>query len=213
MLLNTLSIKSDQSSLKMKSLKEIKDLLQLGGSGGIAKRYMVMNSFDGSLTALGIIIGSWLARVSDPRTLILAGLGASIAMGISGGFGAYLTESAMKKEELEEMESAMLENLDNTIRHQAAEFSSIFVALVDGFSPFVAASVSFLPFIVASFVNMNMNSAYTFSIILTLVTLFILGAYLGRISQENLLLNGGRMIIAGAIVGVLVFFLGLISGV
>jgi predicted membrane protein (TIGR00267 family) len=197
----------------MKSLKEIKDLLKLGGSGGIAKRYMVMNSFDGSLTALGIIIGSLLAHVEDARILILAGLGASIAMGISGGFGAYLTESAVKKEELEEMESAMLENLDNTIRHQAAEASSIFVAFVDGLSPFIAASISFLPFIISLFVVWDIYIAYIFSIILTLITLFMLGAYLGRISQQNLLLNGVRMIFAGIIVGVLIFFLELISSV
>ena len=60
--------------------QKILELIQLGGTGGIAKRYMIMNSFDGSLTALGIIIGSFLAGVRDPQTLILAGLGASIAM-------------------------------------------------------------------------------------------------------------------------------------
>ncbi|MFX0174093.1 MAG: hypothetical protein ACFE9L_19605, partial [Candidatus Hodarchaeota archaeon] len=63
------------------------------------------------------------------------------------------------------------------------------------------------------FMNWEIGLAYIFSIILTLITLFILGAYLGRISQENLLLNGVRMIFAGIIVGVLIFFLELISSV
>ena len=68
----------------------------MGSNGGNAKCYFVLNSFDGILTALGIISGNFLAGVTDPRILIVAGLGASIVMGVSGGFGAYLTENALK---------------------------------------------------------------------------------------------------------------------
>ena len=176
----------------------------MGETEGIAKRYMVMNSFDGALTALGIIIGSLLAGVDDPRTLILAGLGASIAMAVSGGFGAYLTESAVKKEEIAESESAMLEEFDHTVINQAATISSYFVALVDGLSPFVAASISFLPFFGAYFLSWPIQVAYISSILLTGLSLFILGAYLGKISKENVLMNGIRMIIAGVVTAILV---------
>lgn len=179
----------------------------MGETEGIAKRYMVMNSFDGALTALGIIIGSFLAGVVDPRTLILAGLGASIAMGVSGGFGAYLTESALKKEEIAEIQSAMLEEFEHSVINQAATISSYFVALVDGLSPFAAASVSFLPFFGAYFLSWPIQFAYVSSVLLTGLLLFILGAYLGKISKENILLNGIRMIIAGVVTAILVMML------
>lgn len=191
----------------MKSFRQIIDLLQMGETEGIAKRYMVMNSFDGALTALGIIIGSLIAGVHEPRTLILAGLGASIAMGVSGGFGAYLTESAVKKEELADMGSAMLEKIENTVLDQAATISSYFVAAVDGLSPFLAASVSFLPFFGAYLLGWAIEFAYIASILLTSISLFILGAYLGKISKENMVMNGVRMVIAGVITAILVMIL------
>jgi predicted membrane protein (TIGR00267 family) len=189
------------------SIHKIKELLAMGETGGIAKRYMVMNSFDGSLTALGIIIGSRLADVNLPSTIILAGLGASIAMGVSGSFGAYLTETAIKKQELAEKESAMLEEINDTVHDQANQISSIFVAAVDGLSPFIASSISFLPFFIVSWLSLDIAIAYFSSVILTGTTLFILGAYLGAISKENKWLYGVRMIIAGVLTGILVMML------
>jgi predicted membrane protein (TIGR00267 family) len=195
------------------SISKFKELLKIGGAGGIARRYMVMNSFDGSLTALGIIIGSFLAKVHDPGTIILAGLGASIAMGVSGGFGAYLTETAVKKQELAEKQEAMLvEEFNNgTVLDEAAQISSIFVAVVDGGSPFIAASVSFLPFFLVSLIGIDIGFAYLLSVILTTVVLFILGAYLGNISNENKLSYGVRMIVAGVITAILIMFLEFIT--
>ena len=191
----------------MLSIHKIKELLAMGETGGIAKRYMVMNSFDGSLTALGIIIGSYLAGVDVPTTIILAGLGASIAMGVSGGFGAYLTETALKKQEMAEKESAMLEELNDTVHDKAAQISSIFVAVVDGLSPFVASSISFLPFFIIPWIGLDIGIAYLTAVLFTAVTLFVLGAYLGAISKENKWVYGIRMIVAGVLTGILVMML------
>jgi predicted membrane protein (TIGR00267 family) len=189
------------------SISKFKELLKIGGAGGIAQRYMVMNSFDGSLTALGIIIGSFLARVHNPGTIVLAGLGASIAMGVSGGFGAYLTETAVKKQELAEKQEAMLEEFNGTVLDEAAQTSSIFVAVVDGLSPFVAASISFLPFFLVSLIGIDIGFAYLLSVFLTTIVLFLLGAYLGEISNENKLNYGVRMIVAGVVTAILIMFL------
>ncbi|PWI47676.1 hypothetical protein CEE45_10440 [Candidatus Heimdallarchaeota archaeon B3_Heim] len=191
----------------MISISKLKELLSMGGAGGIAKRYMVMNSFDGSLTALGIILGSLLADVEEPSTILLAGLGASIAMGVSGGFGAYLTEIAVKKQEMAEKEKAMLEELNDTVHDQAAQVSSIFVAIVDGISPFIAASISFMPYFFTPLLGLDIGVAYTSSIVLTAIALFVLGAYLGVISDENKVLYGLRMIVAGVVTGILVMLL------
>ena len=60
----------------------------------IARRFFVMNSFDGSLTMLGIIVGSWVSGVRNPSKIVGTGLGACLAMGISGMVGAYASERA-----------------------------------------------------------------------------------------------------------------------
>ncbi|MHA2231652.1 MAG: VIT1/CCC1 transporter family protein [Candidatus Hodarchaeales archaeon] len=190
-----------------KTVSRIRTLLSMGDSGDIAKRYFVMNAFDGALTALGIILGSWLAGISDPKILILAGMGASIAMGVSGGFGAYLTENALKKEELADFEDAMLERFENTLFDEAAKWESWFVAVVDGISPFMAGAIAFSPFFLATWLGWQIGFAYLSAIILTFFILFLLGAYLGRISKENIPKSGLKMLIAGIITGLLVMLL------
>jgi len=54
----------------------------------IARRYFIKNGFDGSLTILGIIVGSWIVGVVEPEIIVTARLGACLAMGVSGIFGA-----------------------------------------------------------------------------------------------------------------------------
>lgn len=187
----------------------------MGSSGGIAKRYFVMNAFDGSLTALGIIIGSLLAGIVEPRVILLSGMGASIAMGVSGTFGAYMTESAVKKEEYSELKAAMLVDIggDNVV-NQAMSISAIFVSLVDGISPFLAAVITFMPFLLASFIAIEITTIYLLSVIMNAISLFCLGIYLGNVSQEHkkgMILSGVKMIIAGIVVAVLVLMLETIS--
>ncbi|MHA2272130.1 MAG: VIT1/CCC1 transporter family protein [Candidatus Hodarchaeales archaeon] len=189
------------------SISRVRALLRLGDSGQIAKRYFVMNAFDGALTALGIILGAWLAGITDPKTVILAGFGASIAMGVSGGFGAYLTESAMKKEELAEFEDVMLEQFDNTVFDEAAKWESYFVAVVDGISPFLASVISFLPFFLAYSLDWDIGYVYLSAVILTAIILFLLGVFLGRISKESIPKSGLKMLAAGIITGLLVMLL------
>ena len=41
------------------------------------------------------------------------------------------------------------------------------------------------------------ENAYMYSLVVTLVTLFMLGMYLGKIAKENMLLYGVQTLIAG----------------
>jgi predicted membrane protein (TIGR00267 family) len=68
--------------------------IQITEMGPIARRYFVKNGFDGSMTMLGIIVGAWVVNVTQPEIVVTAGLGACLAMGISGISGAYMTERA-----------------------------------------------------------------------------------------------------------------------
>ena len=100
--------------------------------GPIARRYFVKNGFDGSMTMLGIIVGAWVVNVKQPEIVVTAGLGACLAMGISGLSGAYLTERAERKRDLKNLECAMITKLNDSIITDATAFVSLYAALVDG---------------------------------------------------------------------------------
>jgi predicted membrane protein (TIGR00267 family) len=173
----------------------------------IARRYFVMNAFDGSLTMLGIILGTALAQVQDARIIIGAGVGASLAMGMSGFFGTYMTERAERTRQLKKLERAMVTNLDDSVWDNASSFVSVWAAFVDGLSPALAAIVAVVPFILAHFRVLDFGTALYSSLVLIALTLFVLGAYLGRISEENLVWNGLRMLVVGAVTGFLVWLI------
>jgi predicted membrane protein (TIGR00267 family) len=165
--------------------------------GPIARRYFVKNGFDGSMTMLGIIVGAWVVHVTQPEIIVTAGLGACLAMGISGVSGAYMTERAERKRNLKDLECAMITNLDDSMITDATKFVSFYAALVDGGSPILTALVSLSPFFLLLHGLIEVQSAYIGSLVVTLVTLFMLGVYLGRIAKENALLYGIQTLVAG----------------
>ncbi len=68
-----------------------------------------MNAFDGVLTTIGVLAGNYLAGVRDLSIPIRTGIATSIAMGISGLWGAYLTETAERQRELSELAKDLLD--------------------------------------------------------------------------------------------------------
>ena len=188
---------------------QFRNYVKITEADEIARRYFVMNAFDGSLTMLGIILGTYLAQVHDAKIVIGAGVGASLAMGMSGFFGTYMTERAERTRKLKKLERAMVTNLDETVWDNASSFVSVWAALVDGLSPALAALIAVVPFVLSNLGLLDFYSALYGSLILIALTLFMLGAYLGRISEENIPINGLRMLLVGALTG---FFVWLVSG-
>jgi predicted membrane protein (TIGR00267 family) len=176
----------------------------------IARRYFIKNGFDGSMTVLGIIVGSWIVGVAEPEIIVTAGLGACLAMGVSGLFGAYMTEKAERKKHLKMVEAAMLTDLSNSVLSDASDFVSLYAALIDGASPVLTAVISLVPFMLALTGKFVIWNAYVVSFILTLATLFSLGLYLGRIAKENMLLYGAQTVAAGILIVAIVILLGAI---
>ncbi|HDI12184.1 MAG TPA: hypothetical protein ENF63_01170, partial [Candidatus Bathyarchaeota archaeon] len=84
--------------------KKIKLYLSITRARGIARRYFILNGFDGAMTIFGIIVASWFAHIQRPETIVVAGLGACFAIGISGFFSAYMTEKAERDRMLRELE-------------------------------------------------------------------------------------------------------------
>ena len=91
-------------------LGRFRSYIRVAGASAIARRYFVMNAFDGALTILGVIVGAFMAREVDPRVIMGAGVGASLAMGISGAWGAYMAERAERRRSLKELENQMFKN-------------------------------------------------------------------------------------------------------
>lgn len=164
----------------------------------IARRYFAMNAFDGVLTIIGVLMGSYTAGVTDPRIVLTTGLSTCVAMGVSGLWGAYLTEAAERKRDLTELEEYTLSDLNDTQIGRASRAAVISVAIVDGLSPFLAALVVLLPFFFALLFS-SITIIYFASLGMALLTLFGLGVFLGNISKAKVVQSGFKTVAAGLI--------------
>jgi len=188
------------------SLRDISTYFQVTGAQKIIRRYFAMNAFDGAMTSLGVVIGAYLSQIDDPRSVIGVVITSGIAMMVSGFSGTYMTESAERSHSLNELEDAMLINLDNTVYGRAGKFISVFAAVVDGSAQFLASIPSLIPFFLGPRL-INIGNAFTASMGASIFTLFILGVYLGRISGENVLYSGIKMVVSGAAVALIALLL------
>ncbi|MDH5376372.1 MAG: hypothetical protein OEZ21_11250, partial [Candidatus Bathyarchaeota archaeon] len=75
----------------MKFLEKLRRYIRISGVAPISRRYFIMNAFDGATTILGIVIGAYVAEITSEFLVIWSGLGATLAMGLSGFVGAYMT--------------------------------------------------------------------------------------------------------------------------
>lgn len=178
--------------------------------GEIARRYFVMNAFDGVLTMLGILVGSFLSGSTDVKLIINAGIGASVALGMSGVTSAYMTEKAERVRELKELEDAMLLDLEDTLHGKAGKFASVFTAMINGVSPAFAGLLVLSPFLLVSQGLIPFKLAYVYSMGATVLVLFGLGAYLAKISEQSKIKNGVLMVFVGLLTALVVFVVSLI---
>lgn len=187
-----------------KTIKRWKKYSKISDVGPITRRYFVMNAFDGALTMLGVVIGAYISGIiNQPTVIISAGIAGSIAMGASGISGAYMTEKAERTKKMKDLEKALLTDMKNGLHKKSHRFATIFAALVDGFSPAIAAMIVISPFFLIRFGIISVEIAFYSSIIITLIILSSLGVYLGKISDESLIKYGILMLFVGLITAVL----------
>jgi predicted membrane protein (TIGR00267 family) len=173
----------------------------------IARRYLITNGFDGSLTMLGMMTGFYTSGITDLSVAISACLGAAIALFISGLSSAYLSEKAEREKELRELEQALLVDLKESDYGQASRYLPILVALVNGLAPLLLSLVILLPLFFAEQLHALPSSPFINSIIVALICIFSLGVYLGKISKNFWLWSGLRtLIIAIVTVAIILFF-------
>ncbi|MFP4343675.1 MAG: VIT1/CCC1 transporter family protein [Anaerolineales bacterium] len=183
---------------------------KISKAGEIARRAFANNSFDGILTMIGVVMGNFFVGVDDPTVVLVTGLSTALAIGISGGWGAYLTESAERRHAVGELEQFTLTNLQNTKIGRASRMAVLTVAAVDGLSPFLSALIVILPFFLAPLLH-STTYAYYASMIMALISLFGLGIYLGNISKERMIYSGIKTTVAGMVCIGLSYLLELMS--
>ncbi|MCP8322756.1 MAG: hypothetical protein L6N96_01060 [Candidatus Methylarchaceae archaeon HK02M2] len=196
-------------SIQNQTLSKLKKYLTIAGANEIARRYFLLNGFDGTLTTLGVIIGAYIAGGIDSKIILSAGFGASIAMGISGAWGAFLAERAERVRGMRELEQAMFTELKNSIIDRASKVAILWVAVVDALSPILTAFITLLPFVFSFYGMIPIGSAFIAAIALNMATLFALGLFLSRISKSNMLLQGALMVMTGVITLFFLLILGL----
>ena len=195
-----------------KAFKKWKEYHKISEVGPISRRYFVMNAFDGALTILGVVIGAYVAGILEPMPIISAAIAGSIAMGVSGVSGAYMTEKAERTKKLKDLEKAMLSDLKNGLHHKSYRFATIFAALVDGFSPAIAAMFVVSPFFLVNLAIISVETAFLACIFLTPAVLSSLGVYLAKISDESMIKYGAQMLLVGCITAFLCVFASILLG-
>ena len=191
------------SILSLKDISEkIHMYIEISRVGEISRRYFVMNAFDGLLTIIGVIMGSFISGVNSSKIIIGTGIAASWAMGVSGFIGALITEKSERERKVKDIEKAILTQLNGSILEKAERFAVLVAALIDGLSPLLVSFISISPLFLSLYNLISLYHSLVLSLFISIFLLFVLGLYLGKNARGNILYYGAIMVIAGIIVAI-----------
>lgn len=180
-------------------------LLGITRSHGIARRYFVVNGFDGALTMLGIIIGFYVSEPAGLGTIISACLGAAIALGVSGVSSAYISESAERRRALLQLEEAMLADLRDSHHGDAARWVPLLIAVVNGAAPLLISLLIITPLWLShAGVSLPLAPLHV-AILVALILIFLLGVFLGRVAGISWLHSGIRTLLVALLTAALIY--------
>jgi len=182
---------------------------QLTGVFAISRRYFVIGAFDGALTVLGLVLGA-AGQTNDVTVILAAGLATSVALAVSSAFGAYEAERVEQDLQHQELESAMLTPVRGD-KISAHRFAKILSSLIHGMAPMVAGLLPLVPFVLVPAL-FTFEYAVIASVGITLVFLFMLGVFLGRLTGRNVAVAGIRLIVVAIATAIVTFLIGGHSG-
>ena len=189
----------------MNLFAQTKLLLNISRTSDIARRYFVVNGFDGALTMLGMIIGFKISAADDLTLIINTCLGAAIALGMSGLSSAYVSELAERKRTLVKLEEAMITDLHQTSHGDAARWVPLWIALVNGSSPLLISLLILLPlWLSKAGLALPLSPLYA-AIVVALVMTFLLGVFLGQIAGISWLRSGIQTLLVAVITAALIY--------
>ncbi len=165
----------------------------------MARRYFIINGFDGAMSMLGIILGVALFGGVEYVTVATAGLGAALAMFISGFMGAYLTETAESNRRIKELNEMMLADLSSSVVESAGRVGAIITALMNGLGALVFGVAVLSPYLLSIYESGLAPWAMHISVGMGLTVLFILGGALGRLTKQGVLMMGVKTAVFGGV--------------
>ena len=186
----------------MQLLQQIKFILRITRSHDIVRRYFVVNGFDGALTMLGLIIGFLFSSRTELSVIMNVCVGAAIALGMSGMSSAYVSEYAERKHDLDQLEKAMISDLQESAHGDAARGVPLLIALVNGLAPLVISFLILTPlFLALNGIPLPASPLYL-AIFVALLLIFLLGVFLGRVAGISWLRSGTQTLIVASITSI-----------
>jgi len=182
-------------------------LIRITKSHNIARRYFVVNGFDGALTILGLLIGFYVSGQNALSVVISVCLGAAIALGMSGMTSAYISEAAEKRRELKRLEKAMIADLGESAYGHAARLMPFLIAFVNGLAPFLIALLIISPLALAHWHSHLVSHPLETATVVAFLIIFLLGVFLGRINGRFWLWSGLQTLMVAAITALLIYIL------
>ena len=208
------------------SIQHWKQYSKLSDLGEIARRKFFNNCFDGALTCAGIISGIFILFISDPssystQNVLIMGFATALAIGISGLWGAFLSEEAERKKKVSDMKKEMAiveekdikkngkdKNKNKTLLERAEGFATIVASLVDGGAPVLGSSLPLIPFFFGDTLTIF---HFILSYIILIGLLVYLGIFLGKISGGGRARYAIHLVTAGAVTLLITLLLGQIT--
>ena len=187
--------------------KTLQQLISISRSQQIARRYFVVNGFDGALTTLGLLIGFYLNRESDLHMVVTVCLSAAIALAMSGFSSAYVSESAERRQELQQLQSAMISDLSESTHARASRWVPWLIAVVNGLSPFTMALLIIMPLVLAEMGVPLALDPYLSAIGVAFALIFLLGVFLGKVSGRFWLIAGAQTLMIAVITALLIYLI------
>jgi predicted membrane protein (TIGR00267 family) len=188
-------------------MNKVREFFRILVEHEIVRRYIIINTFDGALTILGIVVAVIMSGLFDPKLVIIPSIGASVAMCVSGIWGSYAAERVEIRNKIRSIEAHLMQSLNNTEFSRKREKMALIIGLVDGIIPLIIALVLIMPFFFVNPGILSMSMAYYTSLVLIAINLFVLGAFAGQIAKESMIKHGFIMLLAGVLIGVIFMFL------
>ena len=177
-----------------------------GISDIIPVRYTILGTIDGVVACLAIVLGVFSASV-DKSIIIAAGLSGGVGLGLSNGIGGLMAESTVELKKMRELEDSMIMKkggMKGTIIHKRIQRKLFYDTLTHGGCSFFGAMIPVVPFFF-----LTAATGVIASIILSFITLFLLGIYMGVMTRQRLIVAGLKMLLIGILVAGVVRLLGL----
>ena len=174
----------------------------------VARRYFFINAFDGLMISLGVLLGGHFGAHISSRGLLFALIGSVIAMGLSGFFGAYISERAERLKSIKEIENQIHQDLSGTRYENQLMKASVLIALVDAIAP-VLSSMPAIAFLTLSFIGLiDVHVSVFAALLFSLALLVFLGYELGKIAGEKPLIYSLALLFLGMLLAFITFALG-----